>query len=138
MRSLPKKDHGSLLIAAFVILLALAVYYVTVMNPCLIPNAPWHPSAKACMTIGTAFWTGTFSIVYSPCPVNMQCTPQYLLQGDDGNQYQLIFSAELSLPVQGQHIAIAGTFTANTQGSCELNGQAVTCQPMGTIQVRNW
>ena len=41
---------------------------------------------------GTQFdMIGTFSIVYVPCAVNVQCNPQYQLAGTDGNSYQLIF-----------------------------------------------
>jgi hypothetical protein len=89
-------------------------------------------------------WTGTFEIVYVPCPANVQCNPQYLLKGDDGNEYQLIWTrAPMSTclhmqPNNGEHIRVTGTISYNTQASCFLNGQATPCQPIGVITVSSW
>ncbi len=96
---------------------------------------------------------GIFQIVYVPCPVNVQCNPQYQLAGDDGNSYQLLFvypiiscpagftctsSPPPALPQQGQRIEVKGTITYNTGSTCRMNGQGVPCQPIGTIAVSSW
>jgi hypothetical protein len=92
--------------------------------------------------------TGTFQIVYPPCPAGVQCGPQYQLAGDDGNSYQLSFNTFAStseecpvgscVPTQGQHIRVTGTIVYNTMAQCSLNGQSVPCQPIGTITVSSW
>ncbi len=94
------------------------------------------------LTTSSASWIGTVSIVASGCalPVNGQpadCPSQYQLSVNGGNSYVLLFQSS-NLPSQDEYVQVFGSFTANAQGSCTLNGQPVACEPIGTIQVTSW
>jgi hypothetical protein len=80
---------------------------------------------------------GSFQVVQIPCAVNVQCGPMYILAGNDGNTYQLIFNSGLNLPQVGQHVEITGIIQ-NTMAKCTLNGQQVQCQPIGLVTVESW
>lgn len=103
---------------------------------------------------------GTIENITIPCSFNVQCNPQYWLVGEDGNTYHLLigYGTRLPnggqqicegllalqepcltrLPTRGQHIEVIGIVTYDTTSKCELNGQAVPCQPIGTVMVSSW
>ena len=102
---------------------------------------------------------GTIENITIPCPFNIQCNPQYWLAGEDGNTYHLLISSGIRLPdgsqqiceglfafqepcltrlpTRSQHIEVIGIVTYDTS-KCELNGQAVPCQPIGRVNVSSW
>lgn len=143
MTKRPRDDVLALLILGIVA--SLCLYYFSSVNPCLVPGSPWYPGVVACTWTGPSHtrlvhfeMVGTFQVVYSPCPVNVQCNPQYELLATDGNTYQLLFSSGTTLPSAGQRIEIIGSITYDTMGSCVLNGESTPCQPVGTVIVSSW
>lgn len=101
---------------------------------------------------------GTIENITLPCPFNVQCNPVYWLAAEDGNTYHLRISSGIRLPDgsqqicegpvalqepcltrlpnRGQHIEVIGIETNDTGNYCEANGQAVPCQPIGTVMYR--
>ncbi len=81
---------------------------------------------------------GIIENITIPCPFNVTCNPQFWLDAEDGNTYRLLISSGTRVPNFGQHIEVIGYVKYNTDTSCELNGQHVPCQPIGTVNVSNW
>jgi hypothetical protein len=99
---------------------------------------PYMTTTTSTFTSTGNFVTGgTLQVVQVACPRNVGCGPVYLLVGDDGKTYQLIFSSGLNLPQVGQRMEIVGIIQ-NTTAICFLSGQKVQCQPISLVIVEGW
>jgi hypothetical protein len=87
---------------------------------------------------------GTINYVIFSCLYGAPCNPQYRLDGEDGNTYNLHFKPGARIPNWTQHIEVIGIETNQTdcfENYCE-NGtgpcKLIPCQPIGTVNVLNW
>ncbi len=136
---------------------AVKVVFVGIM---IILTLYWYSQQSSLTEKPNFDMNGTIENITIPCPFNVTCNPQYWLDAEDGNTYHLLISSGTRLPDgsqqicegslalqeqcltrvpnQGQHIEVIGYVTYNTGNSCEVNGQYVPCQPIGTVNVSNW
>lgn len=129
---------GIALLSSVVIVIILIASLFTVNTKTTSSIEP-YPSSKLPQSTPSVTMNGIFQIVNIPaCPFNVQCNPKYQLAVEDGNTYQLLFSSGTRLPNDGQHIEVTGIVTYDTISKCELNGQAVPCQPIGRVMVSSW
>ena len=129
---------GIALLASVVIVVILIASLFVVNTKTTFSIEP-YPSSKLPQSTPSVTMKGTFQIVNIPaCPSNVQCNPKYQLAVEDGNTYQLLFSSVTRLPNDGQHIEVIGIVTYDTVSKCELNGQAVPCQPIGRVMGSSW
>jgi hypothetical protein len=87
---------------------------------------------------------GTIEYIIFSCPFRAPCNPQYRLDAEDGNTYNLHFKPGARIPNWTQHIEVIGIETNQTdcfENYCE-NGtglcKLIPCQPIGTVNVSNW
>ncbi len=87
---------------------------------------------------------GTIEYIIHSCLYGTTCNPEYRLDAEDGNTYNLHFKPDARIPNWTQHIEVIGIETNQTdcfENYCE-NGtepcKLIPCQPIGTVNVSNW
>ncbi|MFZ3060331.1 MAG: PLD nuclease N-terminal domain-containing protein [Candidatus Methanoperedens sp.] len=135
---------GIALLASVVIVIILIASNFVATTKTTVSIEP-YPSGKLPQSTPSVTMNGTIENITIPCPFNVQCNPQYWLDAEDGNTYNLHFSPSARLPNFGQHIEVIGIETNDTNcylNYCENNGtvpcKLIPCQPIGIVNVSNW